>query len=99
MDDFVGEIFSMSTLFADAKIIQVTRATVEQYTGVGKPPYCEMMLKAAMPDNSTPPDLTLPVTLTGVKQPTTRLERVAETSLTDIVGKEKGLFHCKKNIN
>ena len=44
---------------------------MEQYTcnGVDKPPYCEMTLRAT--DGSTPPDLTLPVTLTGVKQPTT----------------------------
>ena len=60
-------------------IIQVTTAAVEQYTGVGEPPYCEMTLKAA--DGSTPNDLALPITLTGVKQPTTiTLERVAETA-------------------
>ena len=57
------------------------RADIEAYTGVGKPPYCEMTLRAAMPIGSTPPDLTLPVTLTGVKQPSTiTLERVAETA-------------------
>ena len=55
------------------------RADIEAYTGGGKPPYCEMTLRAA--DGSTPPDLTLPVTLTGVRQPTTiTLERVAETT-------------------
>ena len=68
---------------------------MEQYTGVSKPPHCEITLRAV--DGSTPPDLTLPVTLTGVKQPTIiTLKRVAETSLTDILGEEKGLFHCKK---
>ena len=52
---------------------------VEQYTGVGKPPRFDLILKAAMPDGTTPPDLTLPVTLTGVKQPTTiTLEREAQ---------------------
>ena len=52
---------------------------VEQYSGVGKPPRFDLILKAAMPDGSTPPDLTLPVTLTGVKQPTTiTLEREAQ---------------------
>ena len=57
----------------------MTTAAVEQYTGEGEPPYCEMTLRAA--DGSTPPDLTVPVTLTGVKQPTTiTLERVAETT-------------------
>ena len=60
-------------------IFQVTRAAVEQYTGEGEPPRCEMTLRAA--DGSTPPNLTLPVTLTGVKPPTTiTMERVAETS-------------------
>ena len=57
----------------------MTTAAVELYAGVGKPPYSEMTLRAA--DGSTPPDLTVPVTLTGVKQPTTiTLERVAETT-------------------
>ena len=57
----------------------MTRAAVEQYTGYGYPPYCEMTLRAATDDDTTPPDLTLPVTLTGVEQPTTIiLERVAE---------------------
>ena len=58
--------------------IQVSRNDVEQYTGKGEPPYCEMTLRAA--SDSTPPDLTLPVTLTGVKQPTTIiLEREAQS--------------------
>ena len=57
-------------------ILQVTIAAVEQYTGEGKPPYCEMTLRA-----SDVCDFTLPITLTGVKQPTTiTLERVAETT-------------------
>ena len=67
--------------------IQVSRKDVEQYTrtGVGKPPYYEMTLRADLPDGSTPPDLTLPVTLTGVKQPTTiLLEREAKMSYEDI---------------
>ena len=59
----------------------MTTAAVEQYIALGKPPYCEMTFRAAMSDGSTPPDLTLPVTLTGVKRPTTiTLERVAETT-------------------
>ena len=61
----------------------MTTAAVEQYTGEGEPPYCEMTLRAA--DGSTPPDLTLPVILTGVKQPTTiTLGREAKLSLDDI---------------
>ena len=71
----------------DNYYFQVTTAAVEQYTGEGEPPYCEMTLRAdAMSDGSTPPDLTLPVTLTGVKQPTTiTLERVAQQSISDIL--------------
>ena len=58
---------------------QVTSAAVEQYTGYGYPPYCEMTLRAAADGDTTPLDLTLPVTLTGARQPTTiTLERVAE---------------------
>ena len=57
-------------------ILQVTTATVEQYTGEGKPPYCEMTVRA-----SDACDFTLPVPLIGVKQPTTiTLGRVAETT-------------------
>ena len=56
--------------------IQVSRNDVEQYTGEGEP-YCEMTLRADA-DGSTPPDLAVPVTLTGVKTPTTiMLEREA----------------------
>ena len=55
----------------------MTTAAVEQYTGEGEPPYYEMTLEAAS-DETTPPDLTLSVTLTGGKQPTTiTLERRA----------------------
>ena len=58
----------------------MSRAAVEQYTGDGFPPYCEMTVRAA--DGSTPPDLTLPVTFIGVKQPTTiTLEKVADKPL------------------
>ena len=49
-------------------MLQVTTAAVEQYTGVGKPPYCEMTLRATNSDKSA---LTIlqPVTLIGVRQP------------------------------
>ena len=58
----------------------VVNSIINIRTG-GKPPHFDLILKAAMPDGSTPPDLmiTLPVTLTGVKQPTTiTLEREAQ---------------------
>ena len=62
------------------------RVDIEAYTGVNKPPYCEMTLRAA-DHGSTPPDLTLPVTLNGVKRPTTiTLERVATA---DMFGKSE----------
>ena len=47
-------------------LMQVTTAAVEQYTGEGEPPYCEMTLRAtdiAKTDDS----LQLPVTLIGVR--------------------------------
>ena len=57
------------------------RSDIEAYTGKGEPPHSEMMLRAITNDGITPPDLTLPVNITGVKQRTTiTLERVAETS-------------------
>ena len=65
------------------------RADIEAYTGVGKPPHCEMTLRTA--DRSTPPDLTLPVTLNGVKQPTTiTLERVGTADIFGKSGQEVG---------
>ena len=67
--------------------LQVNTAAVEQYTGEGDPPYCEMTLKGAMPDGSTPPDLTLPINITGVKESTTiTLKRDAQKSLEHILG-------------
>ena len=43
----------------------MTTAAVEQYTGEGEPPYCEMTLRATDSDYL----LKLPVTLIGVRQP------------------------------
>ena len=47
--------------------MQVTTAAVEQYTGEGEPPYCEMTLRAT---DSVKSDelLQLPVTLIGVRE-------------------------------
>ena len=52
---------------------------VEGYTGEGEPP-CIVMSLRAVSDETTPPDLTLPVTLTGVREPnnTIVIERTAE---------------------
>ena len=54
---------------------------MKEHTGESKPPLCEMILKAD-PDknNKTPPNLSLPVTLTGVRgtNGTLQIERLAE---------------------
>ena len=51
----------------DILSLQVTTAAVEQYTGEGEPPYCEMTLRATVSDKSA---LTIlqPVTLIGVSE-------------------------------
>ena len=41
---------------------------MEGYTGEGEPP-CIVMTLRAVSDETTPPDLSLPVTLTGVREP------------------------------
>ena len=47
-------------------LFQVTTAAVEQYTGEGEPPYCEMTLRAT--DNkTTPPDVTVEAEFKGVQ--------------------------------
>ena len=63
--------------------IQVTTAAVEQYTGEGEPPYCEMTLRATDAATDKQSIFELLVTLTGVrKQPhnTLCVQRVLETS-------------------
>ena len=47
-------------------LMQVTTAAVEQYTGEGEPPYCEMTLRATDNAESNYP-LQLLVTLIGVR--------------------------------
>ena len=47
--------------------VQVSRAAVEGYTGEGEPP-CIVMTLRADSDKTTPPDLSLLVTLTGVRE-------------------------------
>ena len=49
----------------------MTTAAVEQYTGEGEPPYCEMTLRATDNADSDKSALTIlqPVTLIGVRQP------------------------------
>ena len=45
----------------------MTTAVVEQYTGEGEPPYCEMTLRAT--DSKSALTILQPVTLIGVRQP------------------------------
>ena len=45
----------------------MSRAAVEGYTGEGEPPCIVMTLKPKS-DETKPPNLTLPVTLTGVRE-------------------------------
>ena len=53
---------------------------MEGYTGEGEPPCIVMTLSSAVSDETTLPKLTLPVTLTGVREPNNILviERTAE---------------------
>ena len=53
-----------------------------RYTGEGEPP-CIVMLLRAVSDETTPPDLSLPVTLTGVREPNNIIviERTAESNV------------------
>ena len=55
---------------------------MERYNGVGNPPVCILTLKPIFDESaSVTPNLTLPVILDGVKQPSTiTLNRRAETS-------------------
>ena len=46
---------------------------MEGYTGEGEPPCIVMTLKANS-DETTPPDLSLPVTLTGVRKQSKELQ-------------------------
>ena len=62
---------------------QVSRTAVEGYTGEGEPPCIVMTLKPNS-DETKVPNLTLPVTLTGVRQPNNRIviKRTAEGKAT-----------------
>ena len=71
----------------------MSKAAVQKYTGTGEPPFCEIAVIANDDDGSTPPDLTLPVTLTGVEQPTTiTLKRDAERPVHVITQSGKNIF-------
>ena len=46
----------------------VSRTKIEQYNGVGKPPHCEMIVKAAAED-VTPSDLSFTASFNGLQNP------------------------------
>ena len=46
----------------------MTKTSVDAYTGAGKPPFCEMTVKAAS-SKSTPPHLAMDVELEGPRPP------------------------------
>ena len=62
---------------------QVSIAAVEGYTGDGEPP-CIMMTLRAVSDKTKPHDLSLPVKLTGVREPNNVIviKRTAEGKAT-----------------
>ena len=59
--------------------IQVSKDSINGYTGEGEPP-CIVMTLRATPDDTTPTDLSLPVTITGVNEPSNKIviKRTAE---------------------
>ena len=62
-------VHSVVLVYNDAcDCVQVSRAAVEGYTGESEPPCIVMTLSSAVSDETTPPTLTLPVTLTGVRE-------------------------------
>ena len=69
--------------------VQVSRTAVEGYTGEGEPPCIVMTLSSAVSDETTPSKLTLPVTLTGVREANNILviERRAEGNVVEYTGR------------
>ena len=55
----------------------MTTAAVEQYTGEGEPPYCEMTLRAA-DDNTSTYNGNFMVTLIGAPNNTIKIKRTLE---------------------
>ena len=74
--------------------VQVSRAAVEGYTGEGEPPCIVMTLRADF-DKTTPPNLSLPVTLTGVRKQSKELQVYRPTEGNVISARHRC---CFKNI-
>ena len=64
---------------------------MEGYTGEGEPPCIVMKLSSAVSDETTPPKLTLPVTLTGVRETNNILviERRAEGNVVEHITSDR----------
>ena len=71
----------------------MTTAAVEQYTGEGEPPYCEMTLRAADPDDSSPPDINVDVQIKRARKPNViKLKKKVVKCICQA-------FHRKEGIN
>ena len=67
---------SACILDTSCNFIQVSKAALEEYTGEGEPPICQMTLTAS---DDNPIDLSLPVNLSGVRKgDTLQIKRPAE---------------------
>ena len=87
-------------------IFQVSRAAVEGYNGMGDPPCLVMKLRADS-SKTTPPKLSLPVTLTGVREQNCALiiERLTEGNVIfskmypDLtLKKQESLLYAKQSL-
>ena len=83
LNHFRYELFSNYSVLITVHHIQVSRAAVEGYTCEGEPPCIVMTFKT---DDMSPPDLSLPIILAGVQEPTKTLliKRPAEGNVVSI---------------
>ena len=74
----------------------MTTAAVEQYTGEGEPPYCEMTLRAA--DDNTTYNGNFMVTLIGAQPPNSniKIKRTLDVAQDAHVNSLGGLDHSKR---
>ena len=66
---------------------------MEGYTGEGEPPYIVMTLRAVS-DETTPPDLFLPVTLTGVRKQSKEVQVHMPAEGNVCLKSSKAAFEC-----
>ena len=75
--------------FVHVYYFQVTRAAVEQYTGEGKPPYCEMTVKATGVKEQHG-DLRFYTALKGMETSPIMIEQPYEQSRLELVIEMRG---------